>query len=779
MIRKLVRITKAVELADDQQQVLELVVKNTCAELSVEVCSIFLADYLTNQFVLMASQGLNPQCIGKVRIDFNEGLVGLVGQREEPIHLQFAEDHPSFQYVKELNEDAFSAYLGVPIIHQRKVLGVLCIQQRDGRQFEIDEETFLITLAARISSTLSGNKTDALLNDDSSDQLVRCINGSPASSGVAIGTAKVIFPSHDIRSVPIRKTKDVEGEIRRLQQAVKRTHVELKKMSKRMIGLISEQERSLFDAYQQILGSAGIEQEVETEIKSNLWAPSALKVVIMRHLKAFASMEDSYLSERGKDIEDLANRVLANMLRRSQQKTDVEQLTQPIILVAETITAAMLAEVDTSKILAVISLNGSATSHAAILTKALNIPAIMGLEPCQVNRLDNKQIIVDGYKGQLFVSPNENLIERYNKLIVEDKALTDDLENQSPSPNMTKDGTPICLLINSSSRFSTEVKVGKLKSGSKKKNNQNIAENLAISGADGIGLYRTEIPFMQHSQFPSEDEQVAIYEKVLQQYAEQPVTIRTLDIGGDKQLPYFKIKEENPFLGWRGIRVTLDHPEIFLVQVRAMLRASLDRKNLKISLPMVATIEELDDSLRLIHQATAEIEEEAFKLNKTLYKPKVGIILEVPSAVLQIENIIPRVDFLSIGTNDLIQYLLAVDRNNQRIKGLYNHFQPAVLKILRFIINECEGHEMSLQVCGEMASDPLAAIMLIGMGYREFSMSASNISRVKKTISQFTLDEMINLSKQLNKYETAAKIKSELLIAMENKGLGGLNRAGN
>jgi phosphotransferase system enzyme I (PtsP) len=632
LISKLARITKAVELADNQQQVLDLVVKNTCTELTVEVCSIFLADQATNQFVLMASQGLNPESIGKVRIDFNDGLVGLVGQREEPIHLQSAEKHPSYRYIPELNEDAFSAYLGVPIIHQRTVLGVLCIQQREARQFEIDEETFLITLAAQISSTLSGNKTNALLNDDDTEQLVRCINGSAASNGVAIGTAKVIFPSHDIRSVPIRKTKDIQGEIRRLQQAVKRTHIELKKMSARMVGLISEQERSLFDAYQQILGSAGIEAEVEAEIKTELWAPSALKKVIMRHLKAFESMEDSYLSERGKDVEDLANRVLANMLRDSKKTKLNEKLDQPIILVAETITASMLAETNTEKLLAVVSLNGSATSHAAILTKALNIPAIMGLEPCQVNRLDEKQLIVDGYKGQLFVSPNPSLMERYQKLISEDKVLTRDLETQYSSPNTTKDGTKISFLINSSSQLNLTNQI---------EPSASLQEKQISHGADGVGLFRTEIPFMSHSQFPSEETQVKIYREVLQQYPMQPVTIRTLDIGGDKQLPYFKIKEENPFLGWRGIRVTLDHPEIFLVQVRAMLRASLGQKNLRIALPMIATIEELDDSLRLIHQAYAEIEEEAYKNNQTLYKPKVGIILEVPSAVLQIKSIIP------------------------------------------------------------------------------------------------------------------------------------------
>ncbi len=755
MFGKLSRITQAVSLADNQQQVLDVVVSKVCSELGVEVCSIFLADHQLNQFVLMAAQGLNPDSIGQIKIDFNEGLVGLVGQREEPIHLQSADSHPAFHYVEDIQEDELSAYLGVPIIHQRKVLGVIAIQQKEARPFEIDEETFLITLAAQISSILSNNETDELIEDDSRSPLVRCINGIAASSGVAIGQAKVVFPTIDLAAIPKRTTKDIPKEIKKLQKAVKRTHLQLEKMSNRMKGLISEQERSLFEAYQQILGSAGIEKEVEEQIHAGFWAPYALKTVIQSHLKAFRSMEDPYLRERAQDIEDLANRVLANLMRKEQMLIEPQENT---ILVAETISASMLAEIPLENVCAVVSLKGSATSHAGILTKALGLPAIMGLDPCQINRLDGKQMIVDAYNGQIFISPDPDLVSHYEKLIAEEQNLSIELEKEQTQATITRDGTQIQLLVNSSHPIDFE--------------------KAKQSGAQGIGLYRTEIPFMQQQQFPSEATQVQIYRNIMQGFDGLPVTIRTLDIGGDKQLPYFKIVEDNPFLGWRGVRVTLDHPEIFLVQLRAIFKASVNRKNVKIAIPMIATLEELDESLRLLNQAFAEIEEETSAQGDKLYRPKVGIILEVPSMIYQLKGITKRVDFISIGTNDLIQYLLAVDRNNLRLKSLYSHFQPPVLKIMKQIFRDCQQSKISLQICGEMASDPLAAILLIGMGYRELSMTASNISRVKRAIRHFSIHEMKQLSEQVMRFETEAKVKDALLKAIDNRGLGGLIRAG-
>jgi len=753
---KLSRITQAISLAENQQQVLELIVSKVCGELKVEVCSVFLADYDLNQFVLMATKGLNPEIIGQLRVDFNEGLVGLVGQREEPIHIPTANLHPAYRYVEEAHEDDFSAYLGVPIIHQRKVLGVLSIQQKQARQFELDEETFLITLAAQISSILSDSETDAIIDDQQRHQLVRCVNGLPVSSGVAVGVAKVVFPAQDISSVPQRRTKNIREEIKKLHNAVKRAHIQIEKMSKRMKGLISEQERSLFTAYQQILGSEGIEKEVEEQINEGFWAPSALKTVISRHMRTFQSMDDPYLRERAQDIEDLANRVLANMMQKDAQETEPEKGT---ILIAETISASMLAELPLANILAVISLTGSSTSHAAILARALGIPSIMGLDPCQINRLDGKTVIVDAYNGQLFISPDPTLIKQYEILVREEKRFSEELEKEQSANCETEDGTPISLFMNVSSGDN-------FKKARKK-------------GAQGIGLYRTELPFMQQDQFPSEDQQVEIYKNIMDNFPNMPVTIRTLDIGGDKHLSYFKVKEDNPFLGWRGVRVTLDHPEIFLVQLRALLKASAGSNNLRIALPMVATLDELEECNRLINQAFSEIQEELREKNIELNRPKIGIILEVPSAVFSLNSLVKRLDFVSVGTNDLIQYLMAVDRNNLRMKNLYSHFQPAVLKILQQIAEECRKASVSLQICGEMASDPMAAILLVGMGYREFSMSIGSLSKVKKAFSCFTLEDMKQISVEMLQLETEAKIKSELLQVMDKQGLSGLIRAGN
>lgn len=755
MLEQLRRVTQAVSLAEGKQNTLDVIVSEICDVLQVEVCSVYLADYQINQFVLMANRGLNPESIGQTKLEFNEGLVGLIGQREEPIHLQQAKNHPAFAYIPEVHEEDYNAFLGVPIIHQRKVLGVLVIQQKAPRQFESDEETFLITLAAQLSVILSNSEVDELFEDDDGELLVRMIRGVPASSGVASGTAKVLFPNEDIHSVPDRQSDDIQGELTNLNLAVKETLRQLKQMSRRMQGLISEQELSLFDVYQQILGSRGLSDEVETEVRKGIWAASALRIVVQRHLNAFRSMQDPYLRERANDIEDLANRVLSQLLKGTQ---NVQTISPGTVIVAETITASMMAELPVEHVAGIVSLHGSSTSHAAILAKALGIPAIMGMEACPIHRMENKILIVDGYNGQLFINPNQSLMNQYQTLIAEEEALESDLSHDVDLPNTTRDGKRVHLMVNSSqgSNFGSALE----------------------QGADGIGLYRTEIPFMQLEQFPSERRQVAIYRELLESFKDKPVVIRTLDIGGDKQLSYFPIEEENPFLGWRGVRVTLDHPEIFLVQLRAIFKASAGLGEVKLALPMVTTLEELDESFRLINQAFAEVEEELKDEDVVLHKPQIGLILEVPATLFQLSVFARRVNFISVGTNDLIQYMMAVDRNNMRVKNLYSHFQPAVLSVLHQIAVECRKAKISLQICGEMAADPLAALILVGMGYQELSINMSCLARVKRAISRFEQAEMKEMVDTLLTFETEAKVKDYMFKIMEQRGLGGLVRAG-
>ncbi len=756
MLEQLRRVTQAVSLAEGRQDTLDVIVSQVCKAMDVEVCSIYLADYELNQFVLMANRGFNPDYIGQVRLDFNQGLVGLIGQREEPIHLQQASLHPAYSYVPEVREEEFNAFLGVPIIHRRKVLGVLVIQQKEPRQFELEEETFLITLAAQLSSILSNTEINELFEPEELGLFTRTLQGTPASTGIAIGTACVMFPQENIHSVPDRYTDDIQGELDKLGAAVKATHLQLERMSRRMQGLVSEQELSLFDAYQQILGSDGLSEEIEQQIREGHWAASALRIVIQRHLKAFRSMQDPYLRERANDIEDLANRVLAQLFKAN---TEVQEIPPETVLVAENITASMLAEVPMGNIVGIVSVKGSATSHAAILAKALGIPAIIGLEHFSVARIENKKLIIDGYNGQLYISPGQSLLNQYCRLIEEDKQLAEELAEDDGLPNTTKDGHSIKLMINNN--LGTDLDKAKQ------------------IGADGIGLFRSEIHFMQLQQFPSEEAQCQIYRHLFQEFADYPVTIRTLDIGGDKQLSYFPINEENPFLGWRGVRVTLDHPEIFLVQLRAIFKASAGFGQLKLALPMVTTLEELDECYRLIYQAFDEVEEELSKQGQQINTPQVGIILEVPATVFQLETFAKRVDFISVGTNDLIQYLMAVDRNNVLVKSLYSHFQPAIISVLKQVSRVCQQARVPLQICGEMASDPIAALVLVGLGYTELSMNVSYLAKVKRAISRFDLCELQQLVEEISEFETEAKIKDHLLKKMEARGLGGLVRAGN
>jgi len=660
----------------------------------------------------------------------------------------------AFQRVSEFDGKQLKAFLGVPIIHQRKLFGVLAVQQEQARHFEIDEETFLISLAAQISPVLSRNQTSSIIWDK--QPLTRNIHGTAASPGIAIGQAQIVFPSENIHAVPDRKANDIDQELQLLANAVDKTHEQLEEMCEQMQGKVSDQEISLFRAYQQILGSKGLAEEVEKVIRQGFWAATALRKVVQTHLNEFKSMDDPYLRERGSDLEDLANRVLTHLLSSKDSKYNIKPGT---IIVSGNITAGMIAELPIDNIVGIVSLKGSSTSHAAILVKALGLPAIMGLESCPITRMDNQQLIIDGYNGQLYISPNQEIVGQYKRLLEEEKQLDDELSLDAGLPNMTKDGVLISLMINNS--FSMNIKQ---------------AES---HGVDGIGLYRTEIPFMQLDNFPSEEEQVKIYRQTIQSFADLPITMRTLDIGGDKQLNYFGIDEDNPFLGSRGVRFTLAYPEIFLIQLRAIFRASLNIKGLKLLLPMISTHEELNRCLQFIEQAFCEVEEEFVNEQQKLYKPQIGIIIEVPASIFQLKSFAKKIDFVSVGTNDLVQYTMAVDRCNLRVKKLYNHFQPAVLNVLNLIAKECKQLKLPTQVCGEMAADPLAILLLVGMGYFDLSMNLRSLNRVKRVISRFTLTEMQQLVSDVDGFESAPKVKDYLFKILEERGLAGLVRAGN
>jgi phosphotransferase system enzyme I (PtsP) len=407
----------------------------------------------------------------------------------------------------------------------------------------------------------------------------------------------------------------------------------------------------------------------------------------------------------------------------------------------------VLAEVPEERLVGLVSVRGSRNSHLAIMARALGVPTVVGAEDLPYMRLDHQQVIVDGSVGEVVCNASEGLRQHYEKLHAEDLEIAAGLEELKDKPCESLDGHRLPLLVNTG-----------------------LVSEVARSldrGAEGVGLYRTEIPFLLRDRFPSEEEQRLIYREQLEAFYPKPVTMRTLDIGGDKALPYFPISEENPFLGWRGIRVTLDHPEIYLAQVRAMMKASADFGNLRIMLPMISNVMELEEALELIYRAHEELLEEGYKMSL----PPVGVMVEVPAAVYQARELARRVDFLSVGSNDLTQYLLAVDRNNPRVADLYHSYHPAVLRALKMIVDAGHAEGKPVSICGELAGDPGAAVLLMAMGFDVLSMSAYNLPKVKAVIRQITKPQAVALLNSVLELEDNRDIEEKVNETLAKLGM--------
>ncbi|MDH5369703.1 MAG: phosphoenolpyruvate--protein phosphotransferase [Gammaproteobacteria bacterium] len=757
MLDILRRIVQEVNLAKDLEQALNIIVMRVKNVINVDVCSVFLMNEHDNEYVLMATDGLNPEAVGKVRMNENVGLVSLVGKRAEAINIEDAAKNPRYQHFPEASEEAFHGFLGVPIIHHRKVLGVLVVQSSEIQKFSEDDETFLITVAAQLAAAIvhaeaSGGISGLKQSKNIKEQESKPIHGLPGAPGVAMGTAVVMYPPANIDAIPDRHITDVKKEIKLFDAAVKAVAKDINDLSNRLKDVLPEEDRALFDVYLLMLNSQAISGITRDRIKEGNWAAGALRQTIQEHEQVFHEMEDSYLRERADDVRDLGRRILMHLQDVSQ---DAIEFPDNTVLIGDDISASMLAEVPRDKLTGVISVRGSRTSHVAILARAMSIPAVMGATDLPVGKIDGRTIIADGYSGRVFISPTEKVVNEFQRLIDEEDALSDELTALRDLPAQTEDGIKISLLANS----------GLL---------SDITPSLQ-SGAEGIGLYRTEFPFMERQKFPSEEEQRSIYRQVLESFHPRPVTLRTLDVGGDKALPYFPIEEDNPFLGWRGIRITLDHPEIFLVQIRAMVRASSGLNNLKILLPMISDIGELNEALGYIHQVYGELLEEG----EDVVMPEIGVMIEVPSSVYQAGNLARRVDFLSIGTNDLTQYILAVDRNNPRVASLYDSLHPAVIRAILQVVESARVHNVPVSVCGEMAGDPIAALLLLAMGIDSLSMSVSSLPRVKWVIRNITRERARQILSEVLLIEDAAGIRKYLNETFESAGMGGLVRAGN
>ncbi|HGY5295306.1 TPA: phosphoenolpyruvate--protein phosphotransferase [Aeromonas salmonicida] len=746
MLTDLRRIVESMAEANTLELALQALVSQTRRAMTVDCCSVYVSEPDMRRYRLAATDGLAESAVGKATLPFEQGIVGLVGQREELINLADAPSHPSFKFLPDVAEEAFRSFLGAPIMHQRQVVGILVVQQKESRRFDEGEESFMVTLAAQLAARIAQAQAKGWLQKTDWSKPLR---------GIAMAKAWVWRPRKELSAITPRKDEEHAKQLERLNVAVEVVRHDLESLALRFRESYSQDSVAIFDIYLHLLNDPGYIKPIRNKVSKEHWtAVSAVKLISDRLIDQFKGMKDPYLQERSTDVKDIAQRLISRLVQNEPEHITVGE---HVVLVADEVTATILAEVPREFLTGVVSLKGGTNSHAAILARAMGVAAIMGVD-LPLGDIGGRMLVVDGYSGDLFIEPNQVILTEYRQLLNEERALDTLVRSVDNQPSETADGTPVSLLLNAGLSADTEISLNHL--------------------ADGVGLYRTEIPFMLQDSFPSEWEQTARYRGILETYRNRPVCMRTLDVGGDKQLPYFPIVEENPFLGWRGIRLTLDHPELFLVQLKAMLRASEGLDNLAIMLPMISSVSEIRASRRLLDQAWREVSEEAASRDAVIRYPSLGVMIEVPSALYILPEMAPLIDFWSVGSNDLTQYLLAVDRNNARVANIYDAFHPAVIRALQLLVDASHRYQKPVSVCGELAGDPVGVLLLLAMGYRRFSMNTHNIARIKYVLRQSTLSELTALMADGLKHDNPHVLRGLFARYLEEHGLGGLLRAG-
>ncbi|MDF1753630.1 MAG: phosphoenolpyruvate--protein phosphotransferase [Verrucomicrobiales bacterium] len=724
------------------------IVSQVKSAMDAAVCSLYISDE-EGVLTLVATDGLNPDSVGKITLHPGEGLVGWIAESHHPLNVEDASENPHFLYFPDSGEEIYKAFLGAPVVHSGKLAGVLVVEKKERRKFTEEEESFLVTVAAHLGAT---NPDEFQPEPDHPRDVEPVKSASLRFKGIAggpgVGIGRVLFLSGtvDLMTSPDVEATDIPAEIQHFREAVKATLVELAESQRKVADSVSNDVAEIFSIYQMLLEGADFTGEVERVIHTGKSAISALRSAVVHFTTRFEEMEDEYLRARGEDIRNLGSRVYARL--RNVESPKIAK-GDKVVLAGSLVSISDIAEYPIEQLAGIVSKEGSALSHTAVLAKALGVPAVMGVG--HVGDIpDGALMIVDGYQGQIFINPAKSVIAEFRRLIAIESSLAKELAKLKELPAESTDGFRIHLHANT----------GLL---------ADITPGLT-HGAEGIGLYRTEIPYIVHGSFPAEEEQVEVYRSVLDAYAGMPVYMRTLDVGGDKPLPYFPFEEENPALGWRGVRFTLDNSVIFMTQIRAMLRAAGEHHQLHIILPMIASVTEVDSCLSLLETALEQLKEEGIPVSR----PRMGIMAEVPASIAILPFLKGKIDFVSVGSNDLTQYLLAVDRNNTRVSALFDHVHPATLQAVEEITIRSRALGIPVSVCGEMAADPCSALLLLGLGIDSLSMSAFSIPRIKwliRTVSRKEAEEQLAFVKQCSGPAAVRVLLKEFLVS---KGLGRL-----
>jgi phosphotransferase system enzyme I (PtsP) len=701
----------------EPQERLDRIVRDIASNMVAEVCSLYVlrADSVLE---LYATEGLNPNAVHLAQLRLGQGLVGTIAASARPLNLSNAQEHPAFAYLPETGEEIYNSFLGVPVLRAGRTLGVLVVQNKTMRHYRDDEVEALETTAMVIAEMIATGDLARLTRPGLELDLRRPVSFTGLSFNEGVGLGHVVL--HEPRIVVTNLfNEDSEEEVRRLQSSLGSLRLSIDDMLERREVAFEGEHREVLEAYRMFANDSGWVRRLEEAIRNGLTAEAAVEKVQSDMRARMLHMTDPYLRERMSDFDDLANRLLRQLMGRGPEDV-AASLPKDAIIVARSMGAAELLDYPRDKLRGLVLEDGAATSHVVIVARAMGIP-VAGQMKGAVSMAENGDaIIVDGEEGAIHLRPQSDLEAAYAEKVRFRARRQEVYRELRKKPSLTKDGVPVDLLMNAGLAVDLP--------------------QLSESGAAGIGLFRTELQFMVASTFPRAEAQERLYRDVLDAARGKPVTFRTIDIGGDKVLPYFKgaIQEENPALGWRAIRLTLDRPGLLRTQIRALLKASGGRE-LKLMLPMVTELSEIAQAREIIDREVRHLSRFAHHLPTSL---KLGAMLEVPSLLFQLDELMKAVDFVSVGSNDLFQFIMAVDRGNTQLADRFDTLSAPFLRVLKTIADAGARNHTPVTLCGELAGKPISAMALIGLGFRSISMSPASIGPVKAMLTELPLQEL-------------------------------------
>jgi phosphotransferase system enzyme I (PtsP) len=732
------RLREIMALPETGEERLARIVTEIAANMVAEVCSIYLRRR-DESMELVATEGLNPEAVHKTHMARGEGLVGLVAEQAEPVNLPEAQDHPSFSYRPETGEEIYHSFLGVPILRQGNAVGVLTVQNKTQRHYTDEEVEALQIIAMVLAELVASGELGA--TQAGGQKTSRVVDGTTLSAGIAIGHAVLHVPRVTVEKLI---ADDTEKEAERLAVAIERLRDTIDEMLSRGDVARAGEHREVLETYRMFAHDRGWIRRMNEAVATGLTAEAAVAKVQNEMRARVVADTAPYLRERFNDLNDLSNRLL-RMLTGKATAAD-EEIAQDTILVARTMGPAELLDYDRKRLRGLILEEGGGASHVAIVARALGIPAV-GQTDGILNLLDTGDpMVVDADTGVVHIRPPADVVAAYEDRLRMRAQREAQYAKIKDLPAVTKDGVEIELLMNAGLTVDLP--------------------HLQETGASGIGLFRTEFQFMISSAFPRLDEQQKVYAQVLDAMAGKSVVFRSLDVGGDKALPYLRsAHEENPALGWRAIRMALDRPALLRTQVRALLRAAAGRE-VRLMLPMVSEIAELSAARALIDKEVRYMETHGHELPERLL---VGAMIEVPALLWQLDELFPLVDFASVGSNDLLQFLFAADRTNTNVAQRFDPLSAPVLKMLAEISTKAGTHDKPLTLCGEMAGQPLEALALVALGYRSISMAPASLGPVRAMIRSLDVSAAaLHLQELLASGEGDVRRRLQEFTAREN-----------